>query len=130
MMINSFGIAHRFAADHPNDAVRVLTHDTGPMASAKMVGVEIAPIPDEWLLPPETSEKDKAIKALEAKVKSETMTMTPKRLNCPTHRGRPPDCGAAKGFAQFAALQRMALLGSDSMMPSARQQYGPIYHHR
>jgi predicted ribonuclease YlaK len=46
------GVAHGFAEDHPNNAVRVLTHDTGPMASAKMVGVELAPIPDEWLLPP------------------------------------------------------------------------------
>jgi hypothetical protein len=63
------GIVHGFAGDHPGHDVRVLTHDTGPMASAKMVGVEIAPIPDEWLLPPETSDKDKAIKALEAKVK-------------------------------------------------------------
>ena len=63
------GIAHRFAEDNPGAEIRVLTHDTGPMASAKMVGVTVAPIPDEWLLPPETSEKDKAVKALEAKVK-------------------------------------------------------------
>ena len=63
------GIAHLFAENNTGADVRILTHDTGPMASAKMVGAQIAPIPDEWLLPPETSEKDKAMKALEAKVK-------------------------------------------------------------
>ncbi|MHC2336988.1 PIN domain-containing protein [Bradyrhizobium sp. USDA 4454] len=63
------GIAHAFANEHPGEDVRVLTHDTGPMASAKMVGVTIAPIPDEWLLEPESTEKDKIIKALETKIK-------------------------------------------------------------
>lgn len=63
------GIAYEFSKGQAKEDVRVLTHDTGPMASAKTVGLEIAAIPDEWLLPPEASEKDKAMKALEAKVR-------------------------------------------------------------
>jgi hypothetical protein len=53
--------------NHDADA-RVLTHDTGPMASAQMVGAAIAPVPEEWLLPPEPSEADKRIRSLEAEV--------------------------------------------------------------
>jgi hypothetical protein len=62
------GVAHSFLSQNTDSDVRVLTHDSGPMASAKMVGVPIAVIPDEWLLKPEQSEADKRIKFLEAEV--------------------------------------------------------------
>jgi hypothetical protein len=62
------GIAHAFAQENPGLDVRLLTHDTGPMASAKMVGVPVAAIFDEWLVPPESSETEKTIKALEHEI--------------------------------------------------------------
>jgi hypothetical protein len=62
------GIAVEFQKQNPNAAVRLLTHDTGPMATALSVGVGLEPIPDEWLLPPESSETDKTIKALRDEV--------------------------------------------------------------
>src|SRR4030095_2804757 len=49
-------------------SVRLLTHDTGPIATANGVGVPILPVPDEWLLPPEPNEKDKRIATLESEV--------------------------------------------------------------
>lgn len=55
------GTAHNFAQQNPGLDVRVLTHDTGPMASAQAAGVRIAPVPDDWLLSPEASEADKKI---------------------------------------------------------------------
>ncbi|MBH5396416.1 hypothetical protein HZZ13_01115 [Bradyrhizobium sp. CNPSo 4010] len=76
------GIAHAFASKHSGKDVRVLTHDTGPMASAKMVGVAIAPIPDDWLLEPESTEKDKTIKALETKVKQLERSEPAIRIAC------------------------------------------------
>ncbi|MBH5372251.1 PIN domain-containing protein [Bradyrhizobium glycinis] len=76
------GIAHAFASKHSGKDVRVLTHDTGPMASAKMVGVAIAPIPDDWLLEPESTEKDKIIKALETKVKQLERSEPAIRIAC------------------------------------------------
>jgi hypothetical protein len=63
------GIAHAFSLGNPEADVRILTHDTGPMATAKMVGVKIASIPDDWLLPAESSEVDKAIKNLQSEVR-------------------------------------------------------------
>ena len=62
------GTVHAFLKQNPGADARVLTHDTGPMASAQMVGVAIAAVPDEWLLPPEPSETDKRIRSLEAEV--------------------------------------------------------------
>jgi len=62
------GIVSSFATANPGVDARVLTHDTGPMASAKMVGVAIAPIPDDWLLAPEKTETDKRLQFLEAEL--------------------------------------------------------------
>jgi hypothetical protein len=62
------GIICAFKKENPGSDARVLTHDGGPMASANMVGVAIAPVPDEWLLPPEQSEADKKVRALEAEL--------------------------------------------------------------
>ena len=62
------GIVSAFARDNPDVDARLLTHDAGPMASARAVGVAIEPVPDEWLLPPEPSETDKRIRSLEAEV--------------------------------------------------------------
>jgi predicted ribonuclease YlaK len=62
------GSVHAFTKKNEGADARVLTHDTGPMATARTVGVAIAPVPDEWLLPPEPSESDKRIRALEAEV--------------------------------------------------------------
>jgi hypothetical protein len=63
------GIASKFAADHPDRDVRVLTHDNGVLAAAQAVGVKFERIPSDWLLPPETDERDKQIAALQSQVK-------------------------------------------------------------
>lgn len=60
------GIAYAFRSENSRNDVRVLTHDTGPMASAKMVGMDLIAVPDEWLLAPETTTADRRITALEA----------------------------------------------------------------
>jgi hypothetical protein len=62
------GTVHSFISQNRGCDARVLTHDSGPMASAKMVSVLADIIPDEWLLAPEKSESDKRIKSLEAEV--------------------------------------------------------------
>lgn len=59
------GIIALFSKRNPSEDVLLLTHDTGPMATAQMVGVPYWPIPDSWLLPPEADEAEKRIKALQ-----------------------------------------------------------------
>lgn len=62
------GIVHGFAEAHPDDKVRLLSHDTGPMSTAKAVGVDYEIVPEAWLLPPETSDGDKRLKELESQI--------------------------------------------------------------
>jgi hypothetical protein len=62
------GIASLFAENHRDSDVRLLTHDTGPMTSAQMVGLKFEPIPDEWMLAPEPDEKGKRINELQEEV--------------------------------------------------------------
>jgi PIN domain-containing protein len=62
------GIAYGFRQDTAGADVRVLTHDIGPMASAQMVGLPFIPIPDDWLLAPETTEAEKKVTALKKEI--------------------------------------------------------------
>ena len=62
------GCVHSYKAQNPIFDVRLLTHDTGPMASAKMCSLPFFVIPDDWLLPPENSEAEKEIIKLRTEV--------------------------------------------------------------
>jgi hypothetical protein len=62
------GIAYAFRQENPDADVRVLTHDTGPMASAEMVKMAFIPIPDQWVLPPESAESERRIGALQSEI--------------------------------------------------------------
>ncbi|MCW2236828.1 PIN domain-containing protein [Azospirillum canadense] len=50
-----------YRATHPNEDVRLLTHDTNPMLTARHCGLPCVAVPDAWLLPPEPDERDKAL---------------------------------------------------------------------
>jgi PIN domain-containing protein len=53
-----------YRRDHPDADVWLLSHDTGPIASARVVGLPFIPIPDTWLLPPEKSEAERRAETL------------------------------------------------------------------
>jgi hypothetical protein len=50
-----------YARLHPEDNISILTHDTGPLLTAKTCGVPYHIIPEDWLLPPESDPRDKEI---------------------------------------------------------------------
>lgn len=58
------GCAFTYIARHPDRDTRLLTHDSGPMATARMLSLRYIPIPDEWLVSPERSEDDRKIAQL------------------------------------------------------------------
>ncbi len=62
------GIALAFQKSNPSVPVRLLTNDTGPMASAKAVGLGYQELPDEWLLPREVDEATKRENELKAEI--------------------------------------------------------------
>ena len=53
------GCLHRFLEECPGVDARLLTHDGGPMVTAKSLGLPFVPIPDTWLLPPESNVLEK-----------------------------------------------------------------------
>lgn len=63
------GIASKFAKEKPEADVRVLTHDNGVLAAASGVGVRFERISDDWLLGPETDERDKQLAGLQQELK-------------------------------------------------------------
>jgi hypothetical protein len=82
------GIAYGFAQQNPDADVRILTNDTGPMASAHMVGVGYVEIPDDWLLPPENTEAEKRMNALKAEVERLRRTEPKFPIICSNAEGR------------------------------------------
>ena len=62
------GTALSFQKANPDAAVWLLTNDTGPMASAKAVGLKYREVPEEWFLPPETDDSEKRESALKAEI--------------------------------------------------------------
>lgn len=57
-----------FRNKNPDLKVRLLTHDTNPLLTAKNCGLEYIVIPDDWLLPPEPDARDKKINELETEI--------------------------------------------------------------
>lgn len=62
------GTVSTFIKANSSSVATLLTHDSGPMASAKMVGVPFSPIPDDWLLQPESTGNEKMIRNLEGQI--------------------------------------------------------------
>ena len=56
---NSLGV-------NPSNDVRLLTHDTVPLYTARSLGVTADLISDDWLLPPENTETERRLAAVEA----------------------------------------------------------------
>jgi len=57
-----------YKRENPSQEVHLLTHDTGPMLTAKRSGLAFTPIPEDWLLAPEPDLRDRRIKELERRL--------------------------------------------------------------
>lgn len=60
------GTVHEFARTNSSADVRLLTHDTTPLYTARSLNVQADIILDDWLLPPEKTESEKRLTVLEA----------------------------------------------------------------
>lgn len=63
------GAASSFAKAYSERMVRLLSNDTGVLLSARRVGVPFHKVPAQWLLPAESDDEQKRLKALESEVK-------------------------------------------------------------
>ena len=62
------GCLYRFRQDHPDKDARLLTHDTGPMMTAKSLDMRFIPIDETWILPPENTEAEREITRLQNEI--------------------------------------------------------------
>ena len=62
------GYAHRFQEERPESDVVLLTHDTGPMMTARSVGLQYRSIPDRWLIDLDISPESEENARLKAQV--------------------------------------------------------------
>ncbi len=62
------GFLHQYRKQHPEADVRLLTHDTGPMLTAKSLGLPFVKIKDTWLLPTESNETERENRRLKEEV--------------------------------------------------------------
>lgn len=62
------GTALGFVADNPGSQVWLLTHDTTPLLTADSLGLPSEVIPENWLLPPETTRTEKRVTSLETEL--------------------------------------------------------------
>ena len=58
------GTVYEVSRGHPDSDVRLLTHDTTPLYTARGLGLTADVISDDWLLPPETTATEKELASL------------------------------------------------------------------
>ena len=61
------GTAWTYSRNHQDLDVRLLTHDTTPLYTARGLDLKADQIPDSWLLPPESSPAEKELATLRAR---------------------------------------------------------------
>ena len=76
------GCCSRYKRENPALDVHLLTHDTGPMMSAKTIKLPFIPIPDKWLIPPEHNESERKIARLESELTQLKRTEPQFRIWC------------------------------------------------
>ena len=58
------GCVHAYRQQNPESDIQLLTHDSGPMATARMISLPFVAVPDDWLLKPESNEAERENKRL------------------------------------------------------------------
>ena len=62
------GTLYEFSRCHEGIDVRLLTHDTTPLFTARGLGLTGDIIPDNWLLPPESTDAEREVQSLRSEV--------------------------------------------------------------
>ena len=62
------GFLYQYKQQYPEADVRLLTYDTGAMATAKSLNLPFVPVKDDWLLPPESNQVERENRRLREEV--------------------------------------------------------------
>lgn len=76
------GFLYQYKQQEPNADVRLLTHDTGPMVTARSLALPFVKIKDDWLLPPESNETERENRRLKEEITRLRKTEPEFRIRC------------------------------------------------
>ena len=97
------GTVYDFAQRHQDADVRLLTHDTTPLFTARALRLKADAISDDWLLPPEMNEAEKELASL--KVENARLRKTEPSISiwCKDWAGSKIECYHSN-YTQFESL--------------------------
>ena len=113
------GCVHAYREQNPESDARLLTHDSGPMASAKMLSLPFVSIPDDWLLPPESNEAERENKRLQTKLEQLKKAEPQFKINCHDNDGNKIDLFEF----EFSTCERLSETEISSMVDLLKKQF-------
>ena len=85
------GCMYRFKQDNPDKDVQLLTHDTGPMLTAKSLDLPTIPVNDSWILPHENNPTERENEQLKNELKRLRNTEPAFQIRCVDGQGSDTD---------------------------------------
>ena len=82
------GFLYQYKQQHPETDVRLLTHDTGPMMTARGLDLPFVKIKDTWLLPPESNEIERENRRLKEEIARLKKTEPQFQVKCVDDNGK------------------------------------------
>ena len=82
------GCCYEYSREHSPSDVRLLTHDGGPMMTARSLGLPFEPIPEDWILPPENSPAERENARLREEVNRLRKVEPEFLIRCMNHHGQ------------------------------------------
>ena len=76
------GCLYRFRQEHPDKDVRLLTHDAGPIMTAKSLELPFIPVDEAWLLSPENTKTEREITRLKNEIDRLNRTEPQFQIRC------------------------------------------------
>ena len=113
------GTVHAFARSNPTSDVRLLTHDTTPLYTARGMELTADEIADDWLLPPETTETERKMAALEA----ENTRLRAAEPSFSTRCADPSDAIVERYHASYTWYEPLTEAEVDSLMQRLKVRF-------
>ena len=121
------GTVYEFAQRHQDAEVRLLTHDTTPLFTARALSLKADAVSEDWLLPPETNEAEKELASLKAENVRLKKTEPSISIQCKDWAGSKIECYRSS-YTQFEPLTERQIDGlmqrlKDNLPPE--NDFGP-----
>ena len=101
------GTVYNFSRFHEDTDVRLLTHDTTPLFTARSLGLTADNIPENWLLQPESTETERELASRKSELAQLKKTEPSFSIRCVDHLAgeRRGQAGAFAGIVSGSSLR-------------------------